>query len=182
MTVGSPEPRVYAASMKSKRGIAIGLLAALIIVLAVLANQTRELSTEIEISASPEEVWAILTDLNGYSEWNPHIREAEGQVQEGAKLKVRIQERSGKSMTFKPTVTRVDSTREFRWLGRLLFPRLFDGEHIYEIFPSSDGRVRFVQRENFRGILVPFFWRKLNTDTRAGFEEMNAALKKVAEQ
>lgn len=80
-------------------------------------------------------------------------------------------------MTFKPTVTRVVPQKEFRWLGRLMFPRLFDGEHIFEIFSSGDGSVRFVQRETFRGVLVPFLWGKLDTDTRAGFEEMNVALK-----
>jgi len=167
--------------MSMKRAIALGIVTIAIVVLIVLGNQTRELSTEIEITAPPDEVWAILTDLGQYGEWNPHIREAKGEIKEETKLTIRIEEPNGKSMTFKPTVTRVVPQKEFRWLGRLLLPGVFDGEHIFEISPINDDTIRFVQRENFRGVLVPFFWRKLNTDTRMGFEEMNIALKKRAE-
>ena len=39
----------------------------------------------------------------------------------------------------------------------------------------------FVQREEFRGLLVPLFSRSLDTDTRRGFEAMNQALKERAE-
>ena len=85
-------------------------------------------------------------------------------------------------MTFKPRVTRISEERELRWLGRLLVPGLFDGEHIFEIKPTGKGRIRFVQREQFKGILVPLLWRSLNKNTRQGFTEMNAALKKRAEQ
>jgi hypothetical protein len=35
--------------------------------------------------------------------------------------------------------------------------------------------------EQFSGLLVPLLWRMVNTDTRAGFEEMNAALKSRVE-
>ena len=38
-----------------------------------------------------------------------------------------------------------------------------------------------VQREEFRGVLVPFFWKSLDTHARQGFEAMNAALKQRAE-
>ena len=141
----------------------------------------KELRTEIEINASAGKVWAILTDLERYAEWNPFIPEADGEVKEGARLRVHIAPPGGKAMTFTPTVTLVEPERAFRWLGRLLLPGIFDGEHIYEITPLEEGRVRFVQRENFKGLLVPLFWKNLDTQTRQGFEAMNAALKQRAE-
>ncbi len=67
-------------------------------------------------------------------------------------------------------------------MGRLRLPGLFDGEHIYEIAPLAESGVRFVQREEFRGVLVPLRWKSLETNTRQGFEAMNAALKKRAEE
>ena len=85
-------------------------------------------------------------------------------------------------MTFKPRVTRVVPEREFRWLGRFLFPGLFDGEHIFEIKPLSENRSSLVQREEFRGLLVPLLWGSLDTRTRQGFNEMNVALKLKAEK
>jgi hypothetical protein len=142
---------------------------------------TRELATEIEINAPAETVWAILTDLDRFAEWNPFIREIEGEVRQGARLRVRIEPPEGKGMTFTPTVTRVDPPRQFSWLGRLVLPGVFDGEHIFEIFPAGAGRVRLVQREEFSGLLVPLLWSGLDTDTRQGFESMNTALKERAE-
>jgi hypothetical protein len=84
-------------------------------------------------------------------------------------------------MTFRPTVLSVEPNRELRWLGRLLIPGLFDGEHIFEIEPAGMDRVRFTQREVFRGLFVPLLARSLDRDTRRGFEEMNRALKVRAE-
>jgi hypothetical protein len=60
-------------------------------------------------------------------------------------------------------------------------PGLFDGEHSLTIEALEENRVRFVQSEAFRGLLVPLFARSLNNNTRRGFEEMNRALKERAE-
>lgn len=84
-------------------------------------------------------------------------------------------------MTFRPTVLKAEPERELRWLGRLLLPGLFDGEHVFEIEQITADAVRFVQREQFSGLLVPLLWSGLDRDTRRGFNEMNAALKELAE-
>jgi hypothetical protein len=85
-------------------------------------------------------------------------------------------------MTFHPTVLKAEPNRELRWLGHLIVPGLFDGEHIFIIEPLETKRVRFVQREIFTGVLVPILWRRLENDTRRGFEELNRALKARAEE
>ena len=84
-------------------------------------------------------------------------------------------------MTFKPKVLNAEPNRELRWLGHLLFPGLFDGEHSFTIQPLGESRVRFVQREEFKGLLVPLLARSLDNGTRRGFEELNRALKERAE-
>jgi hypothetical protein len=141
----------------------------------------RELNTEIEINSSPERVWELLTDFKQYPRWNPFIRSVRGKLEPEAKLEVRIQPSGARGMTFRPAVLKAERTRELRWLGRLLIPGIFDGEHIFTIEPIAENSVRFVQREQFSGLLVPLLWRSLNRDTRRGFVEMNAALKKRAE-
>jgi hypothetical protein len=84
-------------------------------------------------------------------------------------------------MTFRPTVMTAIEGRELSWLGRLLAPGLFDGEHRFTIEPIGDGRVRLRQSELFSGILVSMFRPSLERGTRRGFEEMNQALKARAE-
>ena len=104
----------------------------------------KELKTEIEIEATSEKVWSILTDFEKYPEWNPFIKRASGNVKKGGKLEVFIEPPNVKGMVFKPTVKHVEEYKEFRWLGRLLFPGVFDGEHIFEISTTQNGNVIFV--------------------------------------
>ena len=141
----------------------------------------KELRSEIEIQASAERVWQILTDFASFPNWNPFIRRANGEPRIGAKLEVFLQPSGARGMTFRPEVLKAEPNHELRWLGHLLVPGLFDGEHIFIIEPLGANRVRFVQREIFTGLLVPLLARWLNTGTFRGFEEMNHALKRRAE-
>lgn len=142
----------------------------------------KELCTEIEIQASSERVWQILSDFARFPQWNPFIRWAKGQAKTGAHLDVRIQPSGASGMTFKPVVLKAEPNRELRWLGRFLLPGIFDGEHIFNIESLGPQQVHFTQREIYTGWLVPLMAHGLDTDTRHGFEEMNQALKVQAER
>ena len=137
----------------------------------------KELRTEIEIDAPIEKVWRALTDFASFPEWNPFIRRIKGTPTIGSRLEVSLGASGTKPMTFRPRVLNVVPNRELRWLGRLGLPRLFDGEHIFELVPLGPNRTRFVQRERFRGLFVPFLANILDRDARRGFEEMNRALR-----
>ena len=139
-----------------------------------------ELSHEIEIDAAPEAVWEALADTAGYAEWNPFIRRLHGELREGARLEVEIAPPGGRAMTFRPTVLAAEPNRELRWLGRLLLPGLFDGEHRFRLEPLPGGRTRFVQSERFSGLLVRLLGKGL-ARTLLGFEQMNVALKAQVE-
>ncbi len=143
---------------------------------------SRKLITSIEINASPNAVWQVLTDFSRFPQWNPFIRSISGEVTQGAQLHVQVQPPDGDGMTFHPKVLVAEPGHELRWLGRFLLPGIFDGEHRFQIEPLGEHRVRFVQSEVFSGLLVPLLWNSLDTKTRQGFEEMNQALKLQAEQ
>ena len=136
--------------------------------------------TMMNIDAPPSVVWAVLTNTGSYSDWNPFIRRVSGDLQEGAKLDVRIEPPRGRAMSFKPAVLTVENESELRWLGRFLLPGLFDGEHIFRLEALGDGGTRFTQAERFSGILVRAFTSTLDK-TELGFEQMNTALKAQAE-
>lgn len=115
----------------------------------------KEIHTEIEINASGERVWRVLTNFTAYPKWNPFVRRLEGEVSVGARLHVYIQPSGGKGMSFRPTVLVAEPNRELRWLGRQWLPGIFDGEHSFVIEPLGERNVRFVRRERFRGLLLP---------------------------
>lgn len=142
----------------------------------------KELHAELDIEASPARVWEVLTDFPSLPEWNPFMRRASGSIERGARLEVYLQPSGSSGMTFHPTVLKAEPQRELRWLGSLLVPGLFDGEHSFTIEALDEGRVRFAQHEVFRGILVPLLSRSLDRDTLRGFREMNEALKARAER
>lgn len=80
----------------------------------------KEIITDIEINASAERVWQVLTDFAAYPQWNPFIRRAKGEAKAGARLKVYIQPSGAQGMSFRPTVLKAEPNRELRWLGHLL--------------------------------------------------------------
>jgi hypothetical protein len=55
--------------------------------------------------------------------------------------------------------------------------RTYDKVTGVTIEPLSEGRVRFIQRERFGGLLLPLLSKTLDGDPRRGFEEMNRTLK-----
>lgn len=142
----------------------------------------KELKTEIEIISSPEKVWQILTDFENYPDWNPFIKKIEGDLKEGNQISVFIEPPGSKGMMFKPQLKKLEPNKELRWLGRLIIPKLFDGEHIFKIQQLDETTVKFIHKENFGGLLAPLIWKKLNTETRKGFEMMNIALKERVEK
>lgn len=142
----------------------------------------KEIYTDIEIQASVEKIWKILTDFTHFSQWNPFIHRISGKAVEGEQLEVVIQPPGSTQLTFRPKVLKAEPNRELRWLGHLFIPGLFDGEHIFTIDPVGGNRTRFIQREVFQGLLTPLLARQLDRNTRYGFEAMNIALKRQAEQ
>lgn len=139
-----------------------------------------EIEKVTEIDAPPADVWRVLMDFGAYGEWNPFIRSISGRAEPGETLTVRLQPSGGRGITMKPKVLAVEPEHELRWKGRLLIPGLFDGEHIFRLEPTGDGRTRFVQREEFGGLLVGLL-KGVLTKTAEGFEQMNAALKQRVE-
>lgn len=143
---------------------------------------SKQLRTQIDIHATPERVWQILTDFGAYPEWNPFLIQAGGTPVQGERLTLRMQPEGGRAMTFRPTVREATAGHRLRWLGHLLLPGIFDGEHSFTIEPLGEGHVRLVQQEDFRGVLVPLLARSLERRTLPAFEHMNQALKRRAEQ
>lgn len=156
---------------------------ATIALLTILSTKTmaKEIKTEILINAIPDKVWAILTDFENYPNWNPFIKSIKGQVAVGNTITARMEPPEAKGMTFKPKVLAFETNKEFRWLGHLLFPGLFDGEHTFELIDNKNGTTTFIQSEKFKGILVPLFKKMLDNNTKNGFILMNQKLKELAE-
>jgi hypothetical protein len=135
--------------------------------------------SEVTINAPPEHVWGVLTDIEAYPQWNPFFVKAKGDVAVGHVLQVTMQPVGQEPKTFSPKVLQIDQLHQLVWRGRLALPWLFDGTHHFVIERLDDHSVKFVQYEDFGGIFVPFVGFE---PYRKGWERMNVALKRRAEQ
>jgi hypothetical protein len=124
------------------------------------------------------QVWAVLTDLAAYKDWNPFIVSSRGTIRAGATLTKVMHDVSGNT-TFTPTVQVVEPGHELRWLGKVRPGGIFDGLHTFAIRQTGPDRVLFAQREDFTGIAVPFYESHLRADTLPQFRAMNAALSRA---
>jgi hypothetical protein len=141
----------------------------------------KEIITDIEIKASPSQVWQVLTDFEKYPTWNPFIKKISGVAARNEKLEVHMPDPRGGTMVFTPTVLVAERDRELRWLGRSEGD-VFNGEHRFLIeLIQNNNKVHFTQSEKFTGSMVESLEGWLDTAVKQNFEDMNRALKQRAE-
>lgn len=142
----------------------------------------KEIHTEINIQATAERVWEILTDFKNFQQWNPFIYKIDGDPSIGTRITIHLRTPNGKNRRYQPKITMVEPFRELRWLGKLTIPGIFDGERIFILEPIGDKQIRFVHKEIFTGLLVHLVGNRLDRDMYSSFISMNEALKKRAEE
>ena len=140
----------------------------------------RNIQTEIIIRSTPEKVYDILTDLEGFAEWNPFIIHSEGTVREGARIFNTLLN-GNKPIKFKPRVLKAERGVAFEWLGHLRFKGIFDGHHYFHIENLGDGTVKLTHGENFSGLFSALILRQIGKGTMENFIAMNRALKQKCE-
>jgi hypothetical protein len=140
------------------------------------------LSTEITINTPVQKVWNLFTDFDSFHNWNPFIKYIKGEMIIGKKIQVMISPPNSNPMEFSPKLLKYENQKEIRWIGRVGIPYIFDGEHILLFIDNKDGTTKFIQKEQFKGILVPFMKKMLDVNTKNGFELMNKALKTQCEK
>lgn len=140
----------------------------------------KHLKTEVTIHAPVAEVWKNLLDFESYPKWNPFIKKVKGSGLKDEQIGIWLKIDSNKTMNIKPVVLQRRENSEFRWLGHLFIPGIFDGEHYFILEPVERG-TRLTHGENFKGILSGLVLKMVGESTVRGFRAMNEALKKRVE-
>jgi hypothetical protein len=129
------------------------------------------------IKASPEAIWAILTDAAAYPAWNSTVERVEGRIAPGERIKVHAKISPGRAFPVK--VSAFEAARRMVWTGGMPFG-LFKGERTFTLAPTADGMVDFAMHEAFGGLLAPLIERSL-PDLQPAFEAFAQCLKQRAE-
>ncbi|OHD65920.1 MAG: hypothetical protein A2176_03605 [Spirochaetes bacterium RBG_13_51_14] len=142
-----------------------------------MGNKT--IYTDIIIHSPVDHVWEKFMNFPDYPRWNPFILKVNGEIKTGNTIEVVIKPKDREPMTFKPTIQAIEERALLQWDGKLFVPGIFTGKHTFEFITIDKNNTKFIHKEEFNGILVPFIDL---TPTRLGFESMNIALKYVVEK
>ncbi|MFG6446218.1 SRPBCC family protein [Microbacterium sp. P07] len=134
------------------------------------------LTTTIDIAATPQDVWAVLSDFPQYGLWS-NFSEIEGEAEEGARLAMRMP-----GFSFGSTVTIAVPGEQLQWSAKILSERLFLGRHTFTLVANGDGTTRVTNSEEFSGASVAPFQRLFKGDgDGGGYAAFNRGLKERVE-
>ena len=129
------------------------------------------------IAASPEAVWAVLSDGASWPSWDSGVDAVEGRIAPGETIKIRSQAAPGRAFPVK--VTRFEPPEHLRFSGGMPLG-LFRGVRTYEVSKGPDGHVTFHMREEYAGPLLPLIWRSM-PDLGPSFQRFARGLKQRVE-
>ena len=137
----------------------------------------RELRAEIHISAPIQQVWRVLSDFDHWKDWNPMVNQASGTASVPSKLKLTMRGLDSKdAMKYEPIVVEVDPPKYLRWRATMMSGFMFTNDRVFEL-KEKYGGTEVINREEFSGLMVPLFWKKMNQFVVPMLEKMNNALK-----
>jgi hypothetical protein len=137
----------------------------------------KEYRATTTIHASPDTIWAILTDASKYPEWDPVADRIEGKIAHGETIKAYTKLSPGQA--FPAKVTEDEPGRKMTWTGGMPLG-LFKGVRTFTLTPQGNGTTQFTLHEVFSGPLLPLIGRSI-PDMTAAFEGFAAGLKQRAE-
>ncbi len=132
---------------------------------------------ESTINASPDAVWAILTEAPGYTAWDSGVVRVEGRIAPGETIKV--VSKANPSRTFPVKVTEFVPGQRMVWSGGMPLG-LFKGVRTFTLAPAGS-TTKFSMREEYTGPLLPMIWGSI-PDLGPSFQQFASGLKAKAER
>lgn len=136
----------------------------------------RRVHAARSIGASPERVWALLTDAASYAVWNPSILSIEGDMRVGTE--VRLVSTVAPNRTFELRVTESSPPNRMVWSDGMPLG-LFTGTRTFALDVTPAG-TDFSMTEEFTGPLAGLITRMI-PDMTESFDQFADGLTAAAE-
>ena len=111
-------------------------------------------ASEIEIDATPEAVWEVLTDFEAWPSWNPDVKSMTVEGPVAARSVFRWKAGPG---TIESTIQRVEQPRVIAWTGTTLGIKAI---HFWHLEPHN-GSTFVRTEESYEGLVTRLFRRPL---------------------
>jgi uncharacterized protein YndB with AHSA1/START domain len=129
------------------------------------------------IAASPQAVWAVLSDGASWAAWDSGVDAVDGRIALGETVKISSQAAPGR--TFPVKVTQFEPPARLRLRGGMPLG-LFRGVRDYVLSPDAGGGTAFVIREEYSGVLLGLIWRSM-PDLGPSFDKFARGLQQRVE-
>ncbi|MGE0592664.1 MAG: SRPBCC family protein [Vicinamibacterales bacterium] len=137
----------------------------------------RHFEVRRTIAASPDRVWAVLTDARALVAGGLGLTRLDGTIAPGARLKLWSDASPGRAFALR--VREFTPHRRMVWEGGMPLG-LFRGVRHFTLTPAGAG-TEFHMREEFTGLLAPLIGRSL-PDLTPSFEKFASGLQALAEE
>ncbi|MGH3019240.1 MAG: SRPBCC family protein [Gaiellaceae bacterium] len=132
-------------------------------------------ATEIDVAATPEAVWDVLTDIESWPRWNPDVKSMslQGGLTKGSVFRWR----AGPG-TITSTIQRVEPPKLIAWTGTTLGIK---AKHVYRLEPR--GEATLVQtEESYEGLVARLLRGSLQKTLENGLSDGLRYLKAETER
>lgn len=145
-------------------------------------QKTVEISTQIDIAATPEQVWHVLSDIDAWAQWSPIINQSQGVAVKDSVLTITMvgEESSLDGPIYQPKIIELDAPRYLRWNAVMMTSVLLANDKVLELQATNNG-TRLIHKELFKGMFVPIFSSRFKENVPPMLNAMNQALKKQVE-
>jgi uncharacterized protein YndB with AHSA1/START domain len=129
---------------------------------------------EICIESSPERVWALISDIEGWSSWQPDFGEShlDGALAPGSTFRWKSGGRGVSS-----TIQQVEPPSRLAWTGSAAGAK---AKHVWIVEPKGSGVVVRTE-ESFEGLVVVILKRSMQRLLDSSLQKRLEALKRAAE-
>lgn len=134
----------------------------------------------IEIGAPAEAVWAVLSDLAGWADWNPVYSPPACVPRVGEAISATVTMPGGPAQPFTAEICAWEPNRRFSWHSSVMDGQMTMTRYM-EIDPAGANSCTFVNGEAFGGAMGPTIMKDMVGGIQDGFRLMSEALKKAVE-
>ena len=120
----------------------------------------KSVEARLLVEASPEAVWAMLTDTGNYAAWNPIFVGVSGDMLPGSELALDMKLEDGQLSQITVTVDAMIEYQSIQQSAGVL--RILTAHHEWSLEPAKEGTL-VVQRETYRGVGVLFLTLRMSS-------------------
>lgn len=143
----------------------------------------KTITTEIDISASPDKVWKILVDIPKWQDWSPVINKSSGIASLGSKLKITMCSKTPgeNGPSYSPIIKMLEENKRMEWSAKMMAGFIMTNGKIIELEKTNSG-TRLIHKETFSGLMSNMMWKHMESGVPPMLNQMNKALKDLAEK